>query len=69
MHRQLVVHCAQVQKAHTCHARLSIACLLKVRDLHLRDSENVTTYGGQNLQKLAAALSEEERAHNSEPCI
>jgi len=31
-----------------------------VRDLHMRDSENVTTYGGQNLQKLAAALTEEE---------
>jgi hypothetical protein len=37
--------------------------LLKVRDLHMRDSENVTTYGGQNLQKLAAALTEEERKY------
>ncbi len=34
---------------------------MKVRDLHMRDSENVTTYGGQNLQKLAAALTQEER--------
>ena len=34
--------------------------MLQVRDLHMRDSENVTTYGGQNLQKLAAALKEEE---------
>jgi len=34
--------------------------LLKVRDLHMRDS---ATYGGQNLQKLAAALTEEERKY------
>lgn len=31
-----------------------------VRDLHMRDSENVTTYGGKHLRQLAAALPEEE---------
>ena len=33
---------------------------LQVRDLHVRDSENVTTFGGGNLQQLAKSLSEEE---------
>ncbi len=42
--------------------------MLKVRDLHMRDSENVTTYGGQHLQKLAAALPEEERRQNFDAC-
>ncbi|KAL3162216.1 hypothetical protein ABBQ32_009921 [Trebouxia sp. C0010 RCD-2024] len=31
-----------------------------LRDLRIRDSDNVVTYGGHNLQQLAAALPEEE---------
>lgn len=34
---------------------------LQLRDLRVRDAENVVTYGGHNLQKLAAAVPEEER--------
>lgn len=33
---------------------------LQLRDLRIRDSDNVVTYGGHNLQQLAAALPEEE---------
>ena len=33
---------------------------LQLRDLRVRDSENVVTYGGHNLHKLAAAVPEEE---------
>ena len=34
--------------------------LLQLRELRIRDSDNVVTYGGQNLQQLAAAVPEEE---------
>lgn len=37
-----------------------IEYLRLVRDLHVRDSENVTTFGGGNLQQLAKNLTEEE---------
>lgn len=33
---------------------------LQLRDLRVRDSENVVTHGGYNLQRLAAAVPEEE---------
>lgn len=48
------------QPGQTVPVQELIEYLRLVRDLHMRDSENVTTYGGQNLPKLAAALPEEE---------
>ena len=44
---------------------------LQLRDLRVRDSENVVTYGGFNLQKLAAAVPEEEceLTNTDTPCM
>ena len=43
--------------------------MLKVRDLRIRDSENVTTFGGGNLPQLAKTLPEEERMPDACICL
>ena len=54
---------ACISGGHLANGAHAASCVLKVRDLHMRDSENVTTYGGKHLRQLAAALPEEECKH------
>lgn len=55
--RTVAVHCSKTGVT----LLLTCSSPLQLRDLRIRDSENVVLYGGHNLQQLAAAVPEEER--------
>lgn len=54
--RDIAVQCSEA----TAMMLRPVLLALQVRDLRVRDSENVVTHGASNLQKLAAAVPEEE---------